>query len=172
MPLKLIKAGTSESWILRGTLAGKRIWQSTGTSDRQAAENIRIRTEADALERASFGIKATVSFAEAALNYLQSGGEARFIAPILTHFGERTKLKEIDNAAVNAAAAAIYPDAAPATINRQLITPLRAILTMAAEDGLCHPVKLRGRRVAEKKNRWLTPEEFAVLEAHLPPHLK
>lgn len=171
MPLKLIKHPRSENWTLRGTIAGKRIYQSTGTSDKAAAEKMRIRTEAQALERASLGIKATITFAEAALTYLQAGGEPRFMAPILNHFGTSTKLKDLDNAAINAAAAKIYPRAANATINRQLITPVSAILSMAAEDGLCYPVKLRRRKVSETKTRWLTPEEFEALAASLDAHL-
>lgn len=171
MPLKLTRRNGTGNYYLRGNVAGSNIYRSTGTSDRQAAENIRIRTEAQILERASLGRKATVTFAEAALNYMQSGGETRFLSPILKHFGPDTRLAEIDNAAVNTAAAKIYPDAKPATINRQLITPISAILTMAAEDGLCDWRKLRRRKVTDKKTRWLTPEEFDRLASELDAHL-
>ena len=170
MPLKLFRRGGKGNYYLRGNVAGSNIYTSTGTSDEKAAENIRIRTEAEILERASLGRRATVTFAEAALNYLNSGGEKRFIPPILKHFGPRARLCDIDNAAVNTAAAKIYSTAKPATINRQLISPISAILTMAAEDGLCCPIKLRRRRVTEKKTRWLTPEEFEDLAAELDPH--
>lgn len=123
------------------------------------------------LERASLGRKATATFAEAALNYMNSGGETRFLTPILHHFGAGTKLTEIDNSAINAAAARLYAGAKPATINRQLITPIAAILRMAAEDGLCNPTILRRRKVKEKKTRWLTPEEFEIFAAALPTHM-
>ncbi|WP_224769830.1 tyrosine-type recombinase/integrase [Pseudosulfitobacter pseudonitzschiae] len=102
---------------------------------------------------------------------MNTGGETRFLAPILKHFGRDTRLAEIDNAAVNQAAAKLYAGAKPATINRQLITPISAILTMAAEDGLCEWRKLRRRRVSDKKTRWLTPEEFETLAAKLDAHL-
>jgi integrase len=171
MPIKLIRRNGTGNYYLRGNVAGTNVYASTGTSDRQAAENIKIRTEAEILERASLGRRATVTFAEVALNYINSGGETRFLAPILNHFGARTRLAEIDNAAINQAAAKLYADAKPATINRQLITPIAAILSMAAEDGLCYPVKLRRRRVTDKKNRWLTPEEFESLAANLDAHL-
>ncbi len=172
MPLKLTQRNGTGNFYLRGNVAGSNIYRSTGTSDRAAAEAIRIRTEAQALKRASLGIKATVTFAEAALNYLNSGGEGRFLPPILNHFGPTTRLADIGNAAVNRAAAALYPNAQPATINRQLITPISAILTMAAEDGLCHPVRLRRRAVATKVTRWLTPEEFEAFAAEFTPHLE
>ncbi len=171
MPLKLTRRNGSGNYYLRGNVAGSNIYTSTGTSDRAAAEAIRIRTEAQALKRASLGRKATVTFAEAALNYLNSGGEGRFLPPILNHFGAGTLLHEIGNAAINTAAAALYPNAQPATINRQLITPVSAILRMAAEDGLCYPVRLRRRTVSANVTRWLTPEEFEAFAAEFTPHL-
>lgn len=171
MPLKLTQRNGSGNYFLRGNVAGSNVYQSTYTSDIEAAENIKIRTEAELLERASLGRKATVTFAEAALNYIDSGGEVRFLEPILKLFGPRTRLKEIDNSAINAAARKIYKGAKPATINRQLIVPISAIMTMAAEDGLCHPTKLRRRKVKETTTRWLTPEEFEAFFAELDPHL-
>lgn len=171
MPLKLTRRNGTSNYYLRGNVAGSDIYRSTGTSDRQAAENIRIRAEAQILQRASLGRKATVTFAEAALNYMNAGGEARFLPPILKHFGAETRIAEIDNAAVNRAAVKLYPTAQPATINRQLITPISAILTMAAEDGLCEFRKLRRRKVTTRKTRWLTPEEFEAFAAEMTPHL-
>ena len=172
MPLKLTQRNGTGNYFLRGNVAGCDVYQSTRTSDLIAAENIRIRTEAELLERASLGRKATVTFAEAALNYIDSGGEVRFLEPILKHFGPRTRLKEIDNASINAAARKIYSGAKPATINRQLITPISAIMAMAAGDGLCYPVSLRRRKVKGQKTRWLTPEEFEAFFSKLDPHLR
>jgi integrase len=44
-------------------------------------------------------------------------------------------------------------------------------MAMAAEDGLCAPIKLRRRKVRAKKTRWLTPEEFEIFAAEMTPHL-
>lgn len=172
MPLKLIRRNNKGSYYLRGSVAGTNIYESTFTSDRRAAEAIRIRTEAEILKRASLGREATTTFAEAALNYMDSGGEARFLTPILNFFGSQTRLKDINNSAINKAAEKLYPGCAPATINRNLITPISAIIALAVEDELCHPVKLRRRRVTAKKTRWLTPEEFERFDAELGSHLK
>lgn len=171
MPLKLTRRSATSNYYIRGTVAGCAVYESTHTSDRRAAEAILIRTEKKLLDRAAYGNKATATFVEAATNYIEAGGETRFLEPILRHFGPEHKLKDINNAAVNAAALAIYPDAKPSTINRQLITPISAIMTMAAEDELCSFIKLRRRRVKEKKTRWLTPEEFEVFAAHLGANL-
>lgn len=171
MPLKLIQLKPGGNFYVRGTVAGRKYFKSTGLSDRKAAEALRIRIEAEALERHALGDKATATFAEAAVNYMESGGERRFLAPLIKHFGA-TRLSEIDNRAINAAARAIYPNAKPSTINRQVITPMSAILTMDAEDRLCDPVRLRRRKVKAQKTRWLTPEEFDALADELPPHLQ
>tara|TARA_R110002020_G_scaffold74540_24_gene190681 strand:- start:3765 stop:4631 length:867 start_codon:yes stop_codon:yes gene_type:complete len=105
---------------------------------------------------------------------MQAGGESRFLAPILRHFGPDRLIAEIDNAAILEAEAAIYPKAAPATVNRQLITPISAVVTMAAEEGLAPPRKFKRRKGDRKRTRWLTPEEAERLieaAAELQPHI-
>lgn len=171
MPLTLTRRGKTGNYYIRGTVAGCHIYQSTGTSKKSAAEAIRHRTECQIIERVSLGRKATTTFAEAALNYMSAGGEARYLEKILRHFGPEKKLAEIDNQAVNHAAAVLYPNAKPATINRQLIVPISAVCRMAANDELCEARVFRRRKVTDKKTRWLTPEEFEIFARHLQPHL-
>jgi hypothetical protein len=47
-----------------------RVEESTGTSNRTAAEEIRAKREAEILKTSIYGRIATISFAEAALSYL------------------------------------------------------------------------------------------------------
>ena len=157
MPLKLTKRG--QVYYLRGTVAGQRVYESTGIGDKRSAEVMRARREAEIIERASYGRAATLTFAEAAATYMEAGGEARYLAPILRHFGPKFRLADMDNEAVNGAARALYPTAAPATINRQLITPISAVVNMAADDGHCPPRRFRRRTENNRRLRWLTPEE-------------
>ena len=157
--MSLRKFRRGKIWYIRGTVAGHRVYESTRISDERAAENYRIRREAEILERVSLGRRATVTFAEAALTYLESGGEARFLGPILKYFGPGYRLGDIDNDAVNACAKALLPNAAPATINRQIITPISAVVNLAADDGLCPPRRFRRRKVGAGRLRWLTPPE-------------
>jgi len=161
MSLTLYKRG--DIWHIRGTVAGQRIRQSTGTGHKGQADALRIRLEAEAFERHTLGRDASLTFAQAALTYMQSGGEARFLAPILTHFGPKTRLVDVDNDAVNTCAAQLYPNAAAATINRQVITPISAVINMAVDDGLCAPRRLRRRKVKQGRTRWLTPAEAEAL---------
>lgn len=167
MPLTLYQRG--KIWHVRGTVAGQRIRESTGLSDKRQADIYRARLESQALERHAFGREATLTFAQAALTYLESGGEGRFLGPILQHFGPDKLLSDVDNSAVNRAAAALYPGAAPATINRQVITPISAVINMAADDGLCPPRRLKRRKPPQGRIRWLTPQEAKALIAAADP---
>ncbi|MEI4485634.1 site-specific integrase [Frigidibacter sp. MR17.14] len=170
MPLKLSKRGAV--YYLRGTVAGQHVYESTRLGDKKSAEIYRARREAEIIERAAFGRAATTTFADAALTYMQAGGEARYLGPILEHFGPRFRLADIDNDAVNRAAAALYPTAAPATINRQVVTPISAVVNMAADDGLCQPRRFRRRAEKNVRLRWLTPEEAERLLAAASPRAK
>lgn len=163
MPLKLLRRG--ETWYLRGTVAGQNIYESTRLGDKKAAEVYRARREAEIIERRAYGTNLTLTFAEAALTYMQTGGEGKYLARILKHFGPKYRLIDMDNDAVNRAAQALYPDASPATINRQLVTPISAVYRMAAEDGKVQDRRFRRRREPASRLRWLTPEEAELLLA-------
>lgn len=163
MPLTLLRRGTI--WYIRGTVAGQRVYESTRIGDKKAAEIFRARREAEIIERGAFGKVLTYTFAEAALTYMEAGGQGRYLAKIIQHFGPRFRLADIDNEAVNRAAATLYPEAAPATVNRQLITPISAVFQMAADDGKVGPRRFRRRKEPNALPRWLTPEEAERLMA-------
>ncbi|WP_254695137.1 site-specific integrase [Leisingera sp. NJS201] len=122
-------------------------------------------------ERHAFGASATLTFAEAAHEYMLSGGEGRFLKKVLEYFGPDTRVADIDNGTMLEAADAIYPDAAPATVNRQLIGPVSAVIGMASENGRAIPRKFRRLTVRNARTRWLTPAEFERLLSNAAPHL-
>lgn len=169
--LKLFRRQAGGNFYMRGTVQGHRIYESTGTGNRPAAEAIKTRRESGILARAAHGKAATLTFAEAALTYMESGGETRHMARILHHFGPDTLLADIDNAALQRAARLLYPAAAPATINRQLITPVSAVVTMAANEGLTTPRRFRRQKGDTTRTRWLDPAEAEALLANAAPHI-
>ena len=171
--LRLYRRPGSEIWYLRGTVAGQRVYESSGTGERRRAEILRARREAELLDRHTFGRPATLTFAEAALAYLEAGGEARFLGRLIEYFGPRRRLVEIDNAAAQRAAGALYPGAAWSTINRQVIVPISAVYRFAGDDVPQRTFrKLRPpHRGAGQRFRWLTPEEAERLIAAAAPHL-
>jgi integrase len=171
LPLKLTRRPKSPYWIIRGTLRGIRIEESTGVSDKRAAEEIRAKREAQLLTESVYGRRATATFAEAALSYLEQGGSQRFLAPIISHFGT-TLLAQIDQAALDRGANKLYPKASPATRNRQFYTPASSVLHHAARRGWCAAPIIERPDQREERVRWLTPEEADRLIESSSPHLK
>jgi integrase len=163
MPLKLVppRKGKSPNYTLRGTHLRTKVDQTTGTSDARLArkELNRIKEE---IERGRFSPSRELDFMTAAISYLEAGGEPRFIVPLKDHFGE-TPLSAIDQAAIDAAAVTIYPTESAATRNRQVYTPISAILKHAGrEKALKRPKGSRGT----PRTAWLRPEQaFALLAA-------
>jgi hypothetical protein len=118
MPLDLKRRPKSPYWIIRGSLRGYRVEESTGTSDKRIAEEILAKRQAEILEQSVYGRRATETFANAALSYLQQGGSKRFTAAVISHFGT-TPLAKIDQDALDRGAKKLYPNASPSTRNRQ-----------------------------------------------------
>jgi integrase len=171
MSIKLVQRPKSPNWIMRGTLRGIRVEESTGVSDRRVAEEIRAKREAEILAQSIYGRQATATFAEAAASYLENGGDKRFLAPVISHFGV-TALAKIDQDAIDKAGRKLYPDCAAGTINRQVHTPISAVLHHAARRGWCaHPVIERPAQ-SQGKVRWITPDEADRLIAGCADHLR
>lgn len=146
MPIKLIppRQGKSQNWTIRGTHLRVRVDQTTGTPDRKLAAKVLARVR-DEIERGVFSRPGAPTFASAALNYVDHGGEERFVLRLAEHFGE-TPLTQIGQAQIDAAAIALYPHATPATRNRQVYSPVSAILKRAGvEDKLKRPKGGRGQ---------------------------
>ncbi len=170
MPLKLIKRGAY--WHLRGTVRGVPVRETTKCAERADAEEVRIKRESEIVDRSIHGTSATATFLEGAVMYLEAGGEARYIEPLTDYFGT-TKLARIDQGAIERAAREIYNSkASPATVNRQVFTPVAAILHFAAERGLCEWRKIRRPKQPSGRVRWLRPEEAERLIDACSPQLR
>lgn len=156
MPLKLHppRAGKSKNYSVRGTYLGKYVDRTTGSPDKATARKALKKIERD-IEQGKFADRGGPTFASAALAYLNAGGDDRFLQPLIDYFEDRP-LAEIDQAAVDEAAIAIYPQAANATRNRQVYTPISAILKRAGmEFSLKRPIGAQGRM----RTNWLWPEQ-------------
>jgi hypothetical protein len=170
MPLRVVKGRHgSPNLYLRGTVRGIRIDESTGTSSRAKAEEIRTRRESELLDQSIHGRRATATFASAALSYMQQGGEGRYLTPLLAYFGVE-RLSAIDQAAIDRCAALLKPGAATSTINRQIHTPISSVLKHAAARGWCEFRPIERPRQPKGKTRWLTIEEAGRLISSASVH--
>lgn len=171
MPLKLTRRHGSPNWYIRGSVRGVCVDESTGTGERRAAEEILTLRAAEILKRTVHGDSATRTFAEAALSYMEAGGDRTHLTPILKHFA-RTRLASIGQAEIEAAAAALKPGASPATLNRHVYTPIAAVLHHAARKKWCaRPVIARPKQ-PKGRVRWVTHEEAERLIAAAHPNLR
>jgi len=170
MPLKLTKRPDSPYWHLRGTVFGVAVAESTKTADKKQAEVFRVHREAEIFKRKTGGAKATATFLEAAVMFMDNGGESRFLEPLLRHFGE-TLLTNIGQAEVEQCAKKLYPKGAPGTIDRQVFSPVSAVLTHAAKRKLCDKPMFERPKLPKGRVRWLTFAEADRLIAPCAPHL-
>jgi len=154
-------------WRIRGTVQGVTYDQSARTRVRAEAEAIRVKLEGQAFTRAVYGARAVATFAEAAAGYMEAGGSSDHLTPLILRFGE-TKLSEIKQAVLDRAAREMKPNAKPATLVRQIYSPMSAVMNFGATQDLCDPVKFRKPKVANGRVDALTPAEAEALIALLP----
>jgi integrase len=145
--------------------------ESTGVTSRPIADTIRAQREWEILQASIFGRKATATFLEAAVGYMEGGGEARFMKPLVDHFAA-TPLASIDQSAIERAAKTLYPAVTASTLNRQVYTPVSAVLKYAAARGLCEHRQIERPAQPKGRVRWLTPAEADKLIGAAADHLR
>ncbi len=165
MPYRLIDpvAGRWKAYRVRGTEFGVYLDRSTKTSDRREAQKFLAAWREDARRGAVSGpVIQAPTFASAALAYMQANGEKRFLAPLLEHFGE-PPLDQLTQAQIDGAAVTLYPAATPATRNRQVYSPVSAVLRHA---GVSLPLRRPKGSQGKPRTSFLSPAEaFALLAA-------
>lgn len=167
MPLTLHppRQGKSPNWTIRGTYLGVRVDRSSGTHKKPVAREVLGRLER-AIERGEFPEKPAPQtgggFVSAAVAYMKAGRSPAYVDRLVLHFQD-TPLAEIDQAAIDAAAVALYPLATPATRNRKVYTPVSAILHHAGME-----LKLRRPKGAKggQRTAFLSPQDAgAIIQA-------
>ncbi len=172
MPLKLVapREGWSPNWTIRGTYLGRYVNRSAGTPKRAIALK-QLANIQEQIERGEFSEPGDPTFAGAVAAYVKAGGtdstsparrreKKAVLRKLLEYFGEKP-LKKINQQAINAAAAALYPAASAATRNRSVYTPVSAVCRQAgaAIGDLRRPKGSGGN----KQTAWLWPEQADAL---------
>ena len=163
----------SPYYVIRGTVAGVRIFESAETTDRLQAEAKRIKREREIFNSAGLGKERPASVAEAMTAYLDAGGEARFILPLLDHFKEKP-LNEIGQPEVDQAAAALLPGTKASTRARQVYGPMKAVLRHALDTQMPGAVyrKIRTPKIEQVPAKWAAKGALDALLAEAGPNLK
>ena len=171
MPLRLVHRPKSPYWIIRGTVRRIRVEESSGTSDKRVAEEIRAKREAEIL--------AESSLRSSRYGYLRRG--------ILKLFGigRRQEVFGTCNQALRdhpigqnrpgryrPRRRKLYPLVSASTRNRQFYTPTSAVLKHAAKRGWCSAIILERPSAPPSRIRWLTLEEANRLIECSGDHLR
>jgi integrase len=173
MPLTLVppKAGRTPNYHIRGTYLGVAVNRSAGTSEKRLAAKIKRRIE-DEIERGAYApakhcVDALVTFLSAAVAYMKAGGERAFLGPIIEQGGPYAirdrGIESIVQLDLDHLAEALYPKATAQTRNRQVYTPVVAVLHHAGvERKFRRPKGWRGKK---SKSSLEADQAFRLLEA-------
>jgi len=177
LSLKLKKSRHgSPNFYIRGTVLGIRIDESTGVSDRKAAEEIRIRREQQLMTQAIRGVGAVMTFADAALDYMSNDGDEAHLIPLIQLMGEMLVdsigQDEVDAVAKKLSKSKSGRVKSPATLNRQVYTPVSAVLHHAASKRWCSKPVLNRPSQPKGRVRSLSFAEAETLIASAAPHLR
>lgn len=164
MPYNLVDPapGRSPYYRVRGTEHGIRIDRSTQETSKSEAlkwlARWKLEAKRDALSDQS---EKPLTFVGGAAAYINAGGEAQFLKPLVLHFGERP-IGGITQADIDAAAVALYPRGSAPTRNRAVYTPMSAILR---HNGVTLALKRPKGSLSKPRTAWLQPEEAHALLA-------
>lgn len=163
----------SPYYIIRGTVAGIRVFETTETTDRLDAERYRLKREKEIFASAGLGEERAVTVAEAMTAYIDAGGESRFIVPLLDHFKDKP-LREIGQAELDAAAQALHPGCKNATLMRQVYGPMKAVMKHALDTEMAGAVyrKIKNPKVDLVAPQWATDAGLDALLAASAPNLR
>jgi integrase len=145
MPLRLYKRKTRDGgyiWHYRGTVAGDRLRGTTETANRKIAERTVSEIENRHHKGRLFDPEEVLTFPQAVALYLKAGKPEKYLGKIEDYWKD-AKVKTMTAGAITQSAIDIYPDAADATRNRQVITPTQAVINHCADLEKCAPVRVK-----------------------------
>lgn len=181
MPLKVRRRKDTGALTISGTVklpdgTGRRIRTRAASDDRRLADEEARALEARILRDAWHGERRGArSFGEAVIAYLEaeprSAGTHRRLTRLLRAVGDVPLSAITQEVAVRARQAMLATDAAPATIRRGVIVPLRAVLLHAHNAlGWCDRPRFVVPKEPEGRTRYLMPTEAERLILAAAPH--
>jgi integrase len=167
MSLKIVwRKGVAQ---VHGTHGGSRIRESLGTRDPKEAEKKLVQIQSRLHRAEVFGEASVTTFASACTLYIEQGGDATYLKPILEAFGMRL-LSSIKPGEIHDLAKRLKPDAKASTRNRHVVVPCRAVINFAAERGLCPNIRVKGFKEAKVIRKAVDREWIDKFMAHAPHH--
>ena len=177
--MSLFQRQDSPHWWIKITHDGRRIQQSTGTSDKAKAQEYHDKLKASLWDQARLGIKPRHAWNEAVVRYLAEPSHKASQASDKTHlrwldrFLKGRMLDEINRELLdNILAARMAEKVKNSSVNR-VNEVVRAVLRRACNEWewIDRVPRIRMLPEPNRRVRWITQEEADRLIAVLPSHL-
>jgi integrase len=168
MSLTIFKRG--KIYHYRGTVNGRLLRGTTGTSQKGIAERFIAELEAKHWKGHFDGPGAVLTFAQAAILYRDAGKPTRFLDRVEDYWKD-TLVKDINSGMVQKAAITLCPKSKGSTRNRNVIVPTQAVINHAAEMELCNHLKVKRFVVTTKTKTPATWEWVSAFMAAGNPHI-
>lgn len=139
--------------------------ESTGLTSKKEAQALADERIAQIKLADHRGYDEEKTIADAALAYLASGKDGRFVELIIKKWGKKT-LRGLKPDWIRKHAKDLYPKASNATLNRQVLTPVQAIINHAYQDEDGRQIKIKRFPVDPKKKSAVDAEWHAAFAAH------
>lgn len=166
--LKIFRRPGSDIWNYRGTIAGRRLRGSTGTTDKKRAARIAAEKAAAEWKGNLDGPSAVLTFAKASILYRAAGKETKFL-PKIEDYWKDTLVRDMTAGAIRQSAIDLYPNASGATRNRHVITPTQAIINHCAELEMCPPIRIKRFKFERKIKKPVMVDWLDTFCAHARP---
>ena len=178
--MSLYKRKDSPFWWVKLTVGGRRVSQSSGTTNKRQAQEFHDKRKAELWEQERLGVKPRHTWDEAVLRYLGEEVGKKSIKATMVHLRwlqprlEGMVLADITRDVVDSLKQAGQSEnVTTATVNRR-IQVVRGILRRACLEWewLDKLPRFRLLKESQGRVRYLTREEAARLMAELPEHLQ
>jgi integrase len=177
MPLTVVRRKSSGALTISGIVAGRRVQRRAQSDDPKLAGEEAAALEAEILRAAWHGERRGArSFEAAVKSYIDAAprhaNTKRRLRRILAALGD-VKLSTVDQDAVTRLGKIILRQpSAPATVLREVISPIRAVLRHAQRRGWCSTTAFENPRVVDGRTLFMTPAEAECLIAATAAHIK
>lgn len=155
MGLTIIQRG--KYWYVRGTVAGRTVYETTKATRKSAAEEYRRQLEAGLI--AEERDKGKKTFADAVEAYIRKGGEERFTEKLKDRLGP-FPLDDLGQEVIDRTARDLYPAVKTSSLKRFAYDPFCAVMNYAASLGWTPYRKIKKPKAVRPSPKWATPEWF------------
>lgn len=176
--MQLFKREKSNNWYYKFSVKGKTIYRSTGTDNKEKAQEIADKAKADAHDIIKHGKKERYIWQQAVIRWINESEKKsidsdKYIFKWLRPYLDNVYLDEINTDTIEKIINAKLKEAGKTRVNRTTEL-IRAVLNKAKKQWswIDNVPYIRRFKEGNKRLRWLTHEEAERLIDELPEHTK